>query len=224
MNSVYARELLAAAAACDPASDYAGPREFVEALAAAAPACEWQAAFSGGTATALRLALRFCGDLAAARAAVARILPVDADALDVAPAAARPWLDAAWDAKTGTWTGVELARGAEGGDVLRSLAPKSGPEKKILSRRFSPADFEEPVAGALKNFAALEPVAAVQTVRGRPGWTLTLARPAAWPNFLRCDLAAAFVPRAAQLTLLLRDARVVALDFDGDALWARCSG
>jgi hypothetical protein len=67
-------------------------------------------------------------------------------------------------------------------------------------------------------------VAEVRTVPGSPGWTLVLERPLAWPLFLRCDVSAAFAPRAAQLSLILRDARLVALDFDGEALWARFVG
>jgi hypothetical protein len=224
MNSVHARAFLTAAASCDPSGDYSGPRALVDALAKAAPESEWHAAVSGGSASALRLGLLFCGDLTAARAAASSVLPVDADRLDFAPGAARPWLDAAWDAKNGTWTGVELARGGKNGDFVRVLSPEAGPEKKLIARKFSAADFEDPVASALKAFHALEPVAAVQTAAGRPDWTLKLARPVPWPRFLRCDVAGAFVPRAAQLTLLLRDARVVALDFDGEALWARFVG
>ena len=55
-------------------------------------------------------------------------------------------------------------------------------------------------------------------------WSLLLERPLPWPLFLRCDLSAAFQPRASQFSLLLRDAGIVALDFDGEALWARFSG
>jgi hypothetical protein len=213
------------AAACDPTGDYSGPRALVAALAEAAPEAEWLLGTSGGSASAVRLGLLACRNMDAARAAAARVLALDPAAHEVPAAAARarPWLDAAWDAESGAWTGVELARAAKSGDVLRALLPGSGPERPLHRRTFSAARFDEPVASALRQFHAQEPVAEIQEAGG-PGWTLVLARPVAWPLFLRCDLAAAFVPRAAGLSLLLRDARVAALEFDGDALWARLIG
>lgn len=93
--------------------------------------------------------------------------------------------------------------------------------RKARGARFSPAAFAEPIASALKVFHALAPIAEVQFApKGR--WTLILARPLPWPLFLRCDVAAAFAPRAAWLTLILRDAPVTALEFDGEALCAWC--
>jgi hypothetical protein len=98
------------------------------------------------------------------------------------------------------------------------LRPRDGKAGK--TRPFSPTAFDEPIATALKDFQALAPVASVRVAPGG-AWTMILKRPLAWPLFLRCDVAASFAPRAAQLSLVLRDARVVALDFDGEALWAR---
>ena len=100
-----------------------------------------------------------------------------------------------------------------------SAAPAPGP-RKDKAHPFRASAFEEPVASALAAFHALAPVAAIR-VPASGGWTLELERPLAWPLFLRCDLAASFTPRAAQLSLILRDARIAALDFDGEALWAR---
>jgi len=128
---------------------------------------------------------------------------------DAARACGLPWEDAEGA------TEVSARGGAPW--TLRASAPKRAPR-----RHFSPRDFEEPVASALAAFDALCPVAAV--ARAGAGWTLVLEKPLPWPLFLRCDLAAAFAPRAAQLALILRDARVVALDFDGEALWARSAG
>lgn len=153
MNSKHAGDVLAAAAACDPAGDYAAAREAV----AAAPGAEWE--------------LSVCGSGAVPR-----------------------------------------------------LSRRGEPPARGRSKPFRAADFDEPVASALAAFDALAGIAAVERAPGDPGWTLVLRRPLAWPLFLRCDLAASFAPRAAALTLLLRDARVVALDFDGEALWARCVG
>jgi hypothetical protein len=122
--------------------------------------------------------------------------------------------------------GAEWEGAVRGGDAFevkvarRSAAPARGP----AARRFSAADFAEPVASALKTFDALAPIAEVRRERGAAGWTLVLAKPLPWPLFLRCDVSAAFAPRAAQLSLILRDARVIALDFDGEALWARFVG
>ncbi|MDE2141270.1 MAG: hypothetical protein KGL74_08035 [Elusimicrobia bacterium] len=146
MNSVYARRLLVAFAACDPAGPYGALQESI------AEGREWEGALRGGEAPLLRV---------------------------------------------------------------------EAPARERGGRPFSARDFEEPVASALKAFHALEPIAAVRFGRGGGSWTLILERPAPWPLFLRCDLAASFAPRAAQLSLLLRDARVTALEFDGEALWAR---
>lgn len=109
-----------------------------------------------------------------------------------------------------------------GGDAPAVRARPRG-ERGEKGKRFSAAAFAEPVASALKAFDGLAPISEVRfAAKGR--WTLILSRPLAWPLFLRCDLTAAFAPRAAQLSLVLRDARIDALEFDGEALWARCSG
>jgi hypothetical protein len=224
VNGVQAREFLAAAAASDAKGSYAGPRALVESAAEAAPEAEWHVAVSGASASALRLGLLKGAAVPAARDAAARTLRVDRAALDASPASSRPWLDAAWDAARGAWTRVEVARAAGRHEAVRALAPKPGRERVLRTRPFSAAAFDEPIASALKTFSALEPVAAVQSEKGSAAWTLALARPVAWPRFLRCDLSAPFAPRAAALSLLLRDARLVALDFDGEALWARLVG
>lgn len=112
-------------------------------------------------------------------------------------------LDAGWDPRAGAW-----------------LFRRSGPPKGKLVP-FRAKDFAAPVDEALARFHLLNPIASVRFEKDR--WTLILERPLAWPLFLRCDLSAAFAPRASQLSLLLRDARIVALDFDGEALWARFS-
>lgn len=117
--------------------------------------------------------------------------------------------------------GLEWELSFRGGDspavrVRRRETPDGKP-----GERFSAEAFAEPVAAALKAFDALSPIAEVRAAsKGR--WTLVLARPLPWPLFLRCDLSSAFAPRAAQISLILRDAPVAALEFDGEALWARC--
>lgn len=114
--------------------------------------------------------------------------------------------------------GGEWTVSVRGGEAAAVRAERREP---VVGSRFSASSFAEPVGSALKAFDALCPVGAVRAgPKGR--WTLLLERPLAWPLFLRADLAAAFAPRAAQLTLVLRDARVAALEFDGEALWARC--
>jgi hypothetical protein len=220
MNGGQARGFLAAAAACDPSGDYAPAAKLVAAVAEAAPSAEWEAAVCGDAASVLRLALRGAG-AEGARGALARAFSIAETALFDEPAASRPWIDAVWSAASGRWTAVEIATRGSGNERLRALAPKPGPEQVLATRRFSPRAFAEPIAAALKEFDALEPLAAMQFAAGRAGWSLIPARPIPWPLFLRSDLSAAFRPRAAQLSLLLRDARVVALDFDGESLWAR---
>lgn len=199
MNAVQLRALLSAAASGAPTEDFSGPHALVDAVAADTPDAAWRPAVCGASPSRLKLAL------------------VGADA-------ARPRLDALWDARKASWSAVEFARAAAPSAAARALLPAPAPERRRTSRAFSAAAFQEPVASALAAFHALEPVAAVITGQGANAWTLALARPLPWPSFLRCDLAAAFAPRAAPLSLLLRDARVVALDFDGEELWARLSG
>ena len=199
MNAVQLRALLCAAAAGAPAEDYSGPRALVDAVAADAPDAAWRLAACAASPSRLKLAL------------------AGADA-------ARPRFDASWDARKASWTALDCARAEELPAAARALLPAPGPVRRRTSRAFSPAAFEEPVASALAAFHALESVAAVLRAPRSNAWTLALARPLPWPRFLRCDLAAAFAPRAAALSLLLRDARVVALDFDGEELWARLSG
>lgn len=161
-------------------------------VAALAPVpCFWEGAVSGGSPFALRLLPSPDAALPEERAAAA------AAVLGLSALPAR--LDASWDARAALWS----ARKAPGG----------------AARPFNAAAFPEPVGSALARFHALCPVASARASGAE--WTLALARPLAWPLFLRCDLSAAFQPRASQLSLLLRDARVTALDFDGEALWAR---
>ncbi|MFI5345243.1 MAG: hypothetical protein ACHQ51_02600 [Elusimicrobiota bacterium] len=224
MNGRHLREYLVATAACDPGGSYGGIQELAETVSEALPVGEWEGAVRGGDPSALRAALRPCGDLARARAAYARVLKLPESAFAGEPARSRSWVDARWDAKAGKWSSVTVAVRGTRGDVLKTLLPEAGPVRPLTARRFSAKNFDEPVASALAAFAALAPVSSVQTVAGEPGWTLVLAKPLPWPLFLRTDLSASFVPRAAQLSLIIRDARVVALDFDGEALWARFVG
>lgn len=119
--------------------------------------------------------------------------------------------------------GLEWEVSVRGGNSPAVRARRRETPDGKRGARFSPGAFAEPVASALKDFDALAPVAEVRAApKGR--WTLILARPLPWPLFLRCDLSAAYAPRAAQLSLILRDARIDALEFDGEALWARCAG
>ncbi|MBI3564091.1 MAG: hypothetical protein HY079_02710 [Elusimicrobia bacterium] len=224
MNGRHLREWLEATAACDPAGAYGGLRELAASVSEALPVGEWEGAVRGGDAASLRVALRPCGELGPARAAFARALGLPESALADEPARSRAWVDARWDAKEGRWTRAVAAVRGPRGEELKTLLPETGASRALSRARFSAGDFDEPVASTLAAFHRLCPVAAVQTAAGSEGWTLVLAEPAPWPAFLRTDLSAAFAPRAAQLTLILRDARVVALDFDGEALWARFVG
>jgi hypothetical protein len=206
VNAKHCRDFLTACAACDPGSDYGAPQALVAAVAEALPEGEWEAAVRAGDPSALRLALRACGDLTAARGVLSRLLDLPAESLAKGPRPGLSWVEARWDAKDGRWVSARA-----GDDGSRA-------------RPFRAAAFGEPAGRALADFSGLAPVAEVRTVPGSPGWTLVLERPLAWPLFLRCDVSAAFAPRAAQLSLILRDARLVALDFDGEALWARFVG
>jgi hypothetical protein len=192
LNATALKDYLAAASANEPSASFMGPRKLLAAAAAATPSGEWEIGISAGDASVLRLALRSPDGLAAI-----------------------------WNSKASRWLRVELARRDRLGKTLRSFSPKLRSARTLPAVDFSASIFEEPVASALAAFDALAPIGRIQIAPGRRSWTLNLAAPPAWPLFLRCDIASAFAPRAAQLSLLLRDARVVALDFDGDALWAR---
>lgn len=113
---------------------------------------------------------------------------------------------------------------AEGGGAQCSVGPLglsfNSRAAKAPARKFSAKAFPAPIDEALRVFDALAPVESMR-VGPKGAWTLEFRRPLAWPLFLRCDLAASFVPKASALTVVLRDANVVALDFDGEALWAR---
>jgi len=199
MNTVHARRWLKAAAACDFQGSYAGPLALLEACAPLD--CAWQGAVSGAGGSVRLLPRPLVATSASVRAAAALVLGLK----NVPPPAANgDWIDAAWDTRKGSWTAV------------RTGAPKGkvGP--------FRAKDFAEPVNEALARFHRLNPLASVR--RTGEAWSLILERPLPWPLFLRCDLSAAFQPRSSQLSLLLRDAGVTALDFDGEALWARFSG
>ena len=225
MNAKALKDFLAASSACDPASSLTGPTELAAAVAEAAPGLEWDISVGGCPPPNLRLALRSPGGFdAALAAAAAQALGIDAASFAGEPPAFRPWLEAAWNSKTSRWHAVDIGGRDRRGDTVRRLRPKREPARPVADKDFTAASFAEPVATALAAFAALAPIDKIQFTAGRRGWTLILSAPLAWPLFLRCDVAAAFAPRAAQLSLLLRDARVTALEFDGDALWARLVG
>lgn len=163
----------------------------------AAAACDPEGSYSGPLALVEAHAKENCaweGAVSGGGSAV-RLLAV--------PSNAAGRLDAAWDPGKAAWL------------FQRAGAPKG----KLVP--FRAKDFAAPVDEALARFHRLNPIASVRRDGAR--WTLILERPLAWPLFLRCDLSAAFAPRASQLSLLLRDSRIVALDFDGEALWARFS-
>ncbi len=199
MNAVHVRRWLKAAAACDFEGSYAGPLALVEACAPLE--CVWQGAVCGADGSVRLLPRPLAAVPSSVRAATALVL-----GLKSVPASSAngDWIDAAWDPRKGSWTAV------------RAGAPKGkvGP--------FRAKDFAEPVSEALARFHRLSPLSSVR--RSGEAWSLFIERPLPWPLFLRCDLSAAFQPRASQLSLLLRDSGVTALDFDGEALWARFSG
>ena len=216
MNSFHCRRWLEALAAVDTTNAWEGPL----ALAAALPDAEWEGAIRGDEPGTVRLAARG-KPTPESRKAAAKALGLAPDALGSdAGSSESPWLDARWDARSRQWRAVEL--GLSGG--VRRLLPVSGPVRKLKSKPFKAKDFGEPSAAALAEFHALVPVRRVISTEGRDGWILELERFIPWPLFLRCDVSAAFTARASQLSLLLRDARVRAIEFDGEALWARFVG
>ncbi len=210
MNGHYLGDFLSAMAACDAEGSYEDLRRLASALSEPNVAAKWEVGLCGADPSVLRLALRECADIKAARAALSKILGLPASRFAGEPAQSCAWITVHWDANKKTFRSVDVCgRGSR--------------RDRLKSRRFSAKAFEEPVASALANFAGLAPIKAVQSLEGG-GWSLVLEKPLPWPLFLRCDISGAFSARAAQLTLMLRDVRIVALDFDDDALWARIVG
>ena len=147
------------------------------------------------------------------------------------PRAGFPWLTAAWDLKTGSWTAARLC-GAAAGAKLKAgqalawdfTAGGKAPLRRLLApSTFAAGAFKEPVLDrALEDFSLLAPLASLSVEE--PGWSLRLERPLRWPLFARCDVSASFTPHSSQLALFLLDRRVTELSFDGEALWAHCAG
>jgi hypothetical protein len=174
-------------------------RDFLDAAAACDPAGSYAGPLELAAAVAAEPAAEWELALRGGEQPALRVLP---RAAALPPG---PWNGAAWSAASGRWKAF--------------AAPG---ESRV--RRFSADAFVEPIGSALAAFDALAPIAEIRDGDRGSAWTLALAEPLGWPRFLGCDLAAAFAPRAAALSLLLRDARLVALDFDGEELWARLIG
>ncbi len=138
-----------------------------------------------------------------------------------APAKDGPWLQAAWDLKTGRWTALRFFGAGEAWDF--SAGRKTPARRRLQSAPYRGRLFGEPALDeALKAFHGLCPIARVTT--GGGGWSLRLEAPVRWPQFARTDLSAAFTAQSSQLGLFLLDRRVAELSFDGEALWAHCAG
>jgi hypothetical protein len=215
MNAKQMSDLLTTHAAGVAQAGFEDPVECVRAISRAVPQARWQAAVCGEDETRIRILLT----TPTAPAIVAGPLSLDPSRLAQSPARTRPWLDALWDGKERKWLRVEAATRSKGGDLLQVLVPAPQAARPLMQTPLRTAGFDESIAAALHVFDALEPLSGVQ--RAGTDWSLILRRPISWPHFLRTDLSAAFSPRAAHWALVLRDARVCALDFDG-ALWARC--
>ncbi len=197
MNSLQLKGALAALGAAPGSPDFSGPAALLAAVADARPGVEWLASVRAGSPERLRLSFEADAD---SRRAAARALG-RADF----PGKGRGLIEADWDGARKAWIAA-------------------GPRAPRPRARFSPEAFPSPIAEGLAAFHAREPLAGVEFGPGSGVWTLLPARPVPWPRFLRCDLSAAFAPRAAALCLAFRDARIVALEFDATALWARLTG
>lgn len=220
---------IAAVGACVPAASIGRLKEAVAALDAAGPG-RWEASVSGRGLRATGLRFFGAGDYARFRAACTSAFGLKKPG----PAAARegwPWLSAAWDLKTGRWTALRFFGAREGtrlapGQALAfDYAPggRAAPPRRLERAPYQAGVFGEAVLdGALEDFAALCPLESLAVERS--GWSLRLSRGLRWPLFARCDLAAAFAPVSSRLALLLLDRKVTELSFDGEALWAHCSG
>jgi hypothetical protein len=88
------------------------------------------------------------------------------------------------------------------------------------SEPFRPGGLGNPaLEKALSDFSSLHEVSGT-TISKASGWSLRLERGAPFPDFLRCDLSAAFTAHSSQLALLLLDRLVTEVSFEGESLWA----
>ncbi len=229
MNSKERIEWLQAVRACLPDVDIRAMSAACAALEGAASG-RWEVSVSGRGLHSV--GLRFFGEGAYAPwlAAAAKTFGLGAWRAARAPRPDFPWLNAAWDLKTGVWTFLRFYGGIGGrpanGQALAwdFTAGVKTPARRLLNCVvFKPGIFKEPdLDRVFEDFSLLCPPASLSVEE--PGWSLRLTRPLRWPLFARCDVAAAFTPHSSQLALFLLDRRVTELSFDGEALWAHCSG
>jgi hypothetical protein len=186
----------------------------------------WEVSVRGGALNAAGLRFFGEGDYAAFRKEAAKAFVLGNSGPD-SPADGFPWLIASWDLATGQWASVRLTGLEKGGKQV--FAWEFSQTAKIPKKRLlKPAPFKPGAFGdmaldkALADFAKLCPVSTLSLEE--PGWSLKLAAPPRWPMFARCDISAAFTPLSSQLALFLLDRRVTELSFDGEALWAHCTG
>jgi len=204
------------------------------AMAASAAAIDgpgrWEVSVRGGGMNAAGLRFFGEGDYTAWKNACAETFSLGLVA-PRAPLAGFPWLSAVWDLRSGRWESVRLCGEAsnarlKNGQALAwdyAVGVKAPQRRRLSPTAFKAGVFQEPALDrALEEFSRLCPVASFSFEN--TGWSLRLARPLRWPLFARCDLSAAFTPDSTQLALFLLDRSVVELSFDGEALWAHCSG
>ena len=229
MNTKERIEWAKAVGACLPGSDVRGMLAAAETLDVAG-AGRWEVSVSGAGLQSVGLRYFGAGGYSAWSKACRKAFSLDGSGPD-APLERFPWLAAAWDLKTGRWTALRLCGATRAAKLKAGQALawdfKAGdktPVRRLLSPvPFKPGLFREPALDrALEDFSRLCPVSSLSVED--PGWSLRLESRLRWTMFARCELSGAFTPNSSQLALFLLDRSVTELSFDGEALWAHCTG
>lgn len=216
MNRKQRNDWVCAVEACFAGQAQGRLLKFLEGLDRSSPGGEWDVAISGTGGFSSCLWRWFGPSLSAAAAAVFELSAPAGE-----PPEGFPKLSFVWDIESGKAFNARVY-GAGGARRARSRA--QGEERLWETRPFRAADYGEPVASALRDFAALCPVKDAAAELGTGRWSLRLAEGLRWPEFLRLEIAGVFAAQGAQSALLMRDLRVRELSFDGERLWAHTAG
>lgn len=97
--------------------------------------------------------------------------------------------------------------------------------RRLQARPFDAGFLGDPdIERALSDFSRLVAVSQLVVEAGGAAWAVRFREAPAWPELLRCDVAASFAAQAGLLTLLLLSRSVRELEFREGRLWAMVAG
>lgn len=127
------------------------------------------------------------------------------------PSSHFPWLSFAWDLATD-----------RPGEILAWSVGKTPEQAAAGGRIARVSPFDPAIAAVFSEFTSLCPVK--EMVSCGKDWSLRLARPVAWPHFIRTNMADPFLGAATELAYLLLDRKVTELAVSEDSLRAYVRG